>query len=227
MYLIVLSAPPPAKKDKRRAEMFMSRQQSWGRVLWPDARKLASRGRRRGRSRMCAAGCEGTIIQARLKKKKTPAHTHTRRSLCEQSMGSQMGVGGGLSDTNKCLAEEGGCFPLILLLVLSETGGHGVLPSSSPLGCSLETSAGEKKRSEGKFEAKKYVFHANLCLCNKQAIFHLGDERKQQVAVAPWVKYWNNFYLSAAGSCHFFSFYSLSPPMLYFNYSLTLNALFY
>lgn len=157
MYLIVLSAPPPAKKDKRRAEMFMSRQQSWGRVLWPDVRKLASRGRRRGRSRMCAAGCEGTIIQARLKKTQ---HIPTLGAHCVNSQWDHRwgkfegGLGGGLSDTNKCLAEEGGCFPLILLLVLSETGGHGVLPSSSPLGSSLETSAG-KKRSECKFEAKK------------------------------------------------------------------------
>lgn len=156
MYLIVLSAPPPAKKDKRRAEMFMSRQQSWGRVLWPDVRKLASRGRRRGRSRMCAAGCEGTIIQARLKKPSTYPHSAlTVWTVNGITDGGSLKEGwGGLSDTNKCLAEEGGCFPLILLLVLSETGGHGVLPSSSPLGSSLETSAG-KKRSECKFEAKK------------------------------------------------------------------------
>lgn len=137
-------------------------------------------------------------------------------------MGSQMGEvwrrvggrgGGGLSDTNKCLAEEGGCFPLILLLVLSETGGHGVLPSSSPLGSSLETSAGEKKGSECKFEARKYVFHANRCLCNQQAIFNLGDERKQQVTVAPWVKILKYLLPHRQFFC--------------FNYSLTLNALFY
>lgn len=96
MYLIVLSTPPPAekkkkKKDKRGAVMFMSRQQSWGRVLWPDVGKLASRQRRGGCSRMCASRMWGHHHSGADEKKKHPAHTDSRRSLCEQSMGRQIG----------------------------------------------------------------------------------------------------------------------------------------
>lgn len=75
--------------------------------------------------------------------------------LLKHALKSQMGeLYRGLSDTqHKSLAGGGFARFSGLLLVLSATGGHGVLPSSSPLGRSLETSTGI--RSMGKSDARK------------------------------------------------------------------------
>ena len=123
--------------------MFMSQRQSWSRVLWPDGQSWRG-GRREG-----MAGCEGIIIQAQTEilHKHTHTHTHTHTHCMQPVKWSQSHRWGsftGLSDRphiNKICRGEllDSLDVLVPLLVLSETGGHGVLPSSSPLGRSLRT----------------------------------------------------------------------------------------
>lgn len=149
-YCAVKSAA--GEKDKRRDEMFMSQRQSSSRVLWPDFSKLARRGReeerRRGCSRMWRHHHSGTD--------RNPAQTHSH--LLHAATEISDGGASESSTTHKQISpRESPDWPyfLVPLLVLSETGGHGVLPSSSPLGSSLETNMGI--RSVCELDARKNI----------------------------------------------------------------------
>lgn len=130
MCLIVLSPLPPVKKMKEERRWFLSRRRSTKRVLWPDSGKLVRSGGGRGCSRMWRHHHSGTD--------RHNIHTHAEVGVTDLAALEGWVI---YHTSTKSAARKTVRFTRCSgpLLVLSETGGHGVLPSSSPLGRSLET----------------------------------------------------------------------------------------
>lgn len=146
MYLIALSTLPPVKKmkDKRRCLRLSGKAEAmcYGQTLvgW----------RVGGRERLQQ---DVRVSSFRQRLKKSSTNPRSLRAVNGITYGRVLR--GWVTQTNLWQREAGFTTFSGPLLVLSETGGHGVLPSSSPLGRSLETSTG--KRSVSKFDVRETI----------------------------------------------------------------------